>query len=149
MSSGRHVSGLASALFAVALTVTSCAAVQPPAAPSTAPLSANSAIASAPARSVGPLEFEREMADRVTVNVHVPYEGEIAGTDMLLPFDEIEARVEELPADRSTPLAIYCRSDRMSNIASQTLSALGYHDIVELAGGMRSWERSGRTLVSR
>lgn len=154
MSSAQHTpTELVSASLAVDLTVAGCVADQPPAAPvvpSTAPSSAgrthNDASA---ARSVGPLEFAREMADRVTVNVHVPYAGEIAGTDMLIPFDQIAGRTADLPAERSTPLAIYCRSDRMSRIATQTLFDLGYHDIIELHGGMAAWEQSGRALVSR
>ncbi|GFM19985.1 rhodanese-related sulfurtransferase [Mycobacterium sp. PO1] len=102
-------------------------------------------------RSVGPPEFERAIAggERVMINVHVPYEGEIAGTDLSIPFDRIEAESGRLPSDRSVPLAIYCRSDRMSAVAAQSLSRLGYDDIVELDGGMQAWEQSGRALIWR
>lgn len=85
--------------------------------------------------------------ESTTINVHVPYEGEIAGTDLFLPFHQIEAQQDRLPADRDTPLAIYCRSDRMSATAVETLSHLGFHDIAELDGGMVAWENSGRTLI--
>lgn len=102
-------------------------------------------------QSVSPLEFERAIAggERVMINVHVPYEGEIAGTDLSIPFDQIEAQSGLLPSDRSIPLAVYCRSDRMSAIAAQSLSRLGYDDIVELDGGMHAWEQSGRALSWR
>ena len=39
-------------------------------------------------------------------------------------------------------------SRNMSAEAAQTLSAMGYTDIVELDGGMRAWSESGRPLES-
>lgn len=68
------------------------------------------------------------------------------GTDLAIPFDQIAARKSELPA-LTTPLAVYCRSGRMSAIAVQTLSGLGYTDVVELEGGMIAWEAAGRPLL--
>lgn len=101
-----------------------------------------------PARLVPPGEFAAAVADpaRVTVNVHVPDEGSIEGTDLSVPFDEIEARRGELP-DLSTPLAVYCRSGRMSAIAVESLIRLGFTDIVELEGGMIAWEGAGKALL--
>ncbi|MCA2243410.1 MULTISPECIES: rhodanese-like domain-containing protein [Mycobacteriaceae] len=106
-------------------------------------------VAPAPAaKSIGPDLFAKAMAEpnRITINVHVPYEGELAGTDLAIPFDQISARAEQLPASRTTPLAIYCRSGRMSRIAATTLAQLGYRDIVELDGGMIVWQQTGRVL---
>ncbi|KUI47945.1 sulfurtransferase [Mycobacterium sp. GA-1199] len=100
------------------------------------------------ARLVDPGEFAAAIAepDRVTVNVHVPFEGDIPGTDLSIPFDQIAARAELLPADRSAPLAIYCRSGPMSTVAAQSLRELGYIDIIELRGGMRAWQADGRQV---
>ena len=92
-----------------------------------------------------------EFADRidtpgvVTINVHVPDEGNIAGTDLVIPYDEI-ADSTELPSDLDTPLAVYCRSGNMSATAVTDLRALGYTDIVELDGGFNAWVDAGRTL---
>jgi rhodanese-related sulfurtransferase len=101
------------------------------------------------ARLVDPDEFAAAIAepDRVTVNVHVPFEGDIAGTDLSIPFDQIAAQAFRLPADRDTGLAIYCRSGPMSAIAAETLRDLGYTDVVELRGGMRAWQADGRQLI--
>ncbi len=101
-------------------------------------------------RLLSPAAFAQAVADpvRVTINVHVPDEGSIPGTDLSIPFDAIEPRADELPADRSTPLAVYCRSGRMSAIAVETLARLGYTSIVELDGGMIAWEADGRRLLS-
>lgn len=111
-------------------------------------LSARSTPASAPSKLVAAAEFAAAVADakRVTINVHVPDEGSIDGTDLSIPFDQIEARRSELPGP-ATPLAVYCRSGAMSAEAVQTLARLGYRDIVELDGGMIAWEETGRKLL--
>lgn len=97
---------------------------------------------------VGAEDFARAVVQpsRVTINVHVPFEGAIPGTDLQIPFDELEQQAFRLPPDRSTPLAIYCRSGNMSATATKTLTALGYTDLVELQGGMEAWTASGRSL---
>lgn len=102
----------------------------------------------APSRLVGPREFAAAVAEpgRVTINVHVPDVGDIAGTDVSIPFDQIDVQVQRLPADRSTPLAIYCRTGRMSTIAATALSRLGYSQVVELDGGMEAWQATGGIL---
>lgn len=99
-------------------------------------------------RLIGPGEFAAAIADpaRVTINVHVPFEGNIPGTDLSIPFDRIAEHAAELPTDKNTPLAVYCRSGPMSTAAATTLHDLGYTDVVELQGGMRSWQQSGRPL---
>jgi len=95
-----------------------------------------------------PASFESAAAGRLLINVHVPDEGSLPGTDLALPYNEIDARITELPADTATPLAIYCMSGNMSAIAGQELRQLGYTDVIELDGGMRAWQDSGRTLLS-
>lgn len=111
------------------------------------PLAACSTAASpAPARLLAPAAFAAEMENRFVVNVHVPDEGSLAGTDVAIPFDRIAARAAELPADRATPLALYCMTGRMSAIAADALAGLGYTDVVDLAGGMEAWRADGRPI---
>lgn len=103
--------------------------------------------AAAPVRLVGPDEFARRVEDPrvVTINVHIPNEGTIAGTDLAIPFDQITSATT-LPAALTTPLAVYCRSGNMSAQAVRDLTARGYTDIVELDGGYNAWMQAGRTL---
>lgn len=124
-------------------------ATGPVAAPGTTPTS-GPAGAVAPARLVGPDEFARRVEDPrvVTINVHIPNEGDIAGTDLDVAFDQIN-KATTLPAELATPLAVYCRSGNMSAKAVRDLTARGYTDIVELDGGYDAWIRSGRPLQAR
>lgn len=125
------------------LVLAACASEGPP------PASTSQTHASSTARLVDPDEFSAVIAepDRVTINVHVPFEGDITGTDLSIPFDQIAAQAGRLPADRSTGFAIYCRSGPMSAVAVETLRDLGYTDVVELRGGMRAWQADGRPLI--
>ena len=98
-------------------------------------------------RLISVAEFAKqiERPQVVTINVHTPNAGNIAGTDLAIPFEQIAASTE-LPKDHHAPLAVYCRSGNMSAIAVATLHDLGYTDIVELSGGYDAWLQSGRTL---
>lgn len=96
-----------------------------------------------------PAAFEgRRIQGSVLVNVHVPFEGDLKGTDLSIPFDEIAASTADLPSDKDTPLLVYCRSGRMSAIAGKELVRLGYRNVVDLEGGMIAWEASGRSITS-
>jgi rhodanese-related sulfurtransferase len=74
------------------------------------------------------------------INTHIPYEGELPQTDAFIPYNEVEANLSQLPADKNARIVLYCRSGRMSTEAAQTLVNLGYTNVVEVDGGMQAWE---------
>ncbi len=82
------------------------------------------------------------------VNVHIPYEGEIQGTDAKVPYNDVNALMAALP-DKNAPIILYCRSGRMSEIASNALRDRGYTQVWDLSGGMIAWQASGRTLIDK
>ncbi len=81
------------------------------------------------------------------VNVHIPFEGKITGTDLFVPYDEIGRRknLARLP-NKDARVVLYCRSGSMSYQASRTLVGLGYGDVYDLEGGMEAWEGAGFPL---
>jgi phage shock protein E len=87
--------------------------------------------------------------DFTFVNVKTPYIGEIDGTDLYIPYDQLAARANELPAAKSAKILVYCHSGVESGEAVKTLLSMGYTNVWNLDGGMNAWQQSGRTLVQK
>ena len=94
---------------------------------------------------LGPAEFSELIADErvFVVDVHIPEQEHIKGTNALIPYNALEENREKLPSDKNTPIAVYCRSGSMSEEAAQTLKAMGYRNIYDLLGGTNAWELEG------
>ena len=101
--------------------------------------------------NVSPVELDIMLANKdfVFVNVHIPFEGQIAGTDLSIPYDQITqpASLAQLPSDKNAKIVLYCRSGRMSEIAADALVALGYTGIWNLDGCMLQWEQEGFEIL--
>ena len=82
------------------------------------------------------------------INVHIPYAGEIEGTDSNIPYNDLDALTAALP-DKNAPIILYCRSGRMSEEASRALLSQGYTQVWDVPGGMNAWQASGRGLVDK
>ena len=80
------------------------------------------------------------------LNVHIPYAGEIAGTDANAPYYDLDALMAALP-DKNAPVILYCRSGNMSEQAAHDLLAQGYTQVWDVSGGMAAWQASGRDLI--
>lgn len=65
---------------------------------------------------------------------------------MHIPMSEVPERISEIPAEKK--IAVLCRSGVRSFRVAEYLLAAGYHDVVNVAGGMRAWHSSGALMVA-
>ncbi|MFU8773891.1 MAG: rhodanese-like domain-containing protein [Anaerolineales bacterium] len=93
-------------------------------------------------------ELETMLAEKdfTFINVHIPFEGDIAATDLSIPYNTIEQNLSQIPGDKDAKIVLYCRSDRMSRIAAERLVELGYTNVWNLEGGMVAWQNAGNPL---
>ena len=84
-----------------------------------------------------------EQGDIFLVDVHIPEQRHIKGTDLFVPYNEIEENQGRFPKDKSTPIYVYCRSGPMGNAAAKSLHELGYTHLSNLKGGAEAWNEAG------
>lgn len=99
-------------------------------------------------KAVSAEELQRIMQneDVFLVDVHTPQQKHIKGTDVFIPYDEIGKHLSQLPADKNTPIYLYCESGRMANIAAKVLHDSGYRTLLNLEGGEKAWRNQGFAL---
>jgi rhodanese-related sulfurtransferase len=102
-------------------------------------------------RSISPAELSEMLVskDFFLVNVHVPYAGEIPGTDALISYLDTETRIGDYPHDKESTTVVYCMTNRMSGIAVRQLLEDGFANIYMLDGEMTAWKAAGFTLLNR
>ena len=96
--------------------------------------------------SVDDLQAMLAQEDFLLVNVHIPFAGNIPGTDLSIPYNRIAAQAGQLPADKDAAIVVYCRSGAMSTAAAQTLVQMGYTRVYNLRGGFNAWQAAGLPL---
>ncbi len=100
-------------------------------------------------RDAPPGEFKQLIEDPAAfvLDVHIPEQAHIEGTDAFIPFDEIQKNLDRLPQDKGRPIAVYCRSGRMSADAAKELAAMGYTNVTNLVGGVKAWTEAGYAVA--
>jgi len=98
-------------------------------------------------REVTPAEADalRRDGGAVLVDVREPDEwerGHVAGA-VHLAKSHLEMDAMAAAPDRSRPLVLYCTAGFRSLFAGQALAAMGYTDVVSMAGGFDAWLRLG------
>ncbi|MEJ2156507.1 MAG: rhodanese-like domain-containing protein [Desulfobacteraceae bacterium] len=79
--------------------------------------------------------------DFFLLDVHIPEQAHIAGTDAFIDFRRIRENAHRLPADKDTKIVVYCLSGGMSRKAAHDLIAMGYTKVYDLLGGTWAFRR--------
>ena len=93
---------------------------------------------------------ELQSSDAFLLDTREPHEHaevRIEGAKLMPPAmvaDQIEAAVP----DKSQRILVQCRSGARSAAAAETLIAMGYEDVVNVAGGIIEWEAQGLPTAS-
>lgn len=72
-------------------------------------------------------------------------QGYITGAQHLW-IDEFVNQLATLPAEKDTPIVVYCQSGYRGGIAAVMLNLLGYTNVRNLSGGLNSWTAAGLPL---
>jgi rhodanese-related sulfurtransferase len=67
-------------------------------------------------------------------------------SSILIPVQDLELRLREIPQDQERAIIVYCRSGNRSAAAGDFLIRRGYKNVYNLLGGIGSWERSGEPV---
>jgi rhodanese-related sulfurtransferase len=81
--------------------------------------------------------------DIFLMDVHTPEQKHIKGTTAVIPYDQIEKNLDQLPKDKDTAIYLYCEGGPMGSAAAKSLYALGYHNLSNLEGGIKAWQKAG------
>ncbi len=71
--------------------------------------------------------------------------GYIAGAQHIW-INDFANQFDMLPADKSTPVVVYCQSGYRGAMAAVMMNLLGYTNVLNLAGGLNSWNAAGLPL---
>jgi rhodanese-related sulfurtransferase len=94
---------------------------------------------------ISPTDLNKIMKnqDIFLVDVHIPEQQHIKGTDAFIPFNDIQEHQNKLPSDKNTPIYLYCEGGPMGNAAARSLHELGYNNLINLEGGANAWKTAG------
>ena len=81
--------------------------------------------------------------DIILIDVHTPEQQHIKGTDLVIPYNEIEKYQDKLPKDKNTAIYLYCQGGPMGEAAAKSLYELGYRNLYNLEGGAKAWRKAG------
>jgi len=66
---------------------------------------------------------------------------------ILIPIETFIAQRDQWPAEKGTPIVVYCGSGHRSTIGMTILRAYGYEDVRSLVGGFSAWAEAGFATV--
>ena len=85
--------------------------------------------------------WQTENKDFLLLDVREEHERELYNIGGIhIPMGELMSRLDELPKDKE--VVLYCEKGIRSVIAIQRLESSGFHNLVNLSGGMKAWKEA-------
>lgn len=88
-----------------------------------------------------PIELKSmlENKDFFLLDVHIPEQTHIPGTDALIDYRKLAENMDKLPQNKDEKIVVYCRSGGMSRGAVNDLIDLGFTNVYDLEGGINAY----------
>lgn len=92
---------------------------------------------------------EHEAGRVVMIDIREPAEHAtgVAPGVRLLPMQQLQRRLAEIPTDPATPVLLICNTQNRSRAVHQLLGERGYSHVRYVNGGMSEWARRGWPMV--
>lgn len=88
-----------------------------------------------------------ESKDFFLLDVHIPEQEHIEGTDAFIPYDDLASYISDLPENKDEEIVVYCRSGSMSAEASAELIEMGYTNVKNVLGGIQAYDEYKESRV--
>jgi rhodanese-related sulfurtransferase len=88
-----------------------------------------------------PIQLKQMLEDKdfFLLDVHIPEQTHIPGTDAFIDYRKLTENLDKLPQNKNAKLVVYCRSGSMSRAAATELIELGYTNVYDLEGGINAF----------
>ncbi len=88
-------------------------------------------------------------SDLLVLDVRTPgeYYGGHLENALLIPVQQLEARLKEIASHKEKDILIYCRSGNRSTVAAEILTRGGFKNLYNLRRGIIEWEKMGYKTV--
>ena len=101
-------------------------------------------------REIQPEDAEARLGQATFLDVREQDEhdqGTIPGS-VFIPRGHLESQADGRLGAKEAPVVVYCAGGNRSAFAAETLSELGYTDVVSMAGGFGRWKNEGRPWIT-
>jgi len=100
---------------------------------------------------ISPAEAKDLMAGGAALFVDVRTAEEWAGGHLPgakhLDRGKLEFMVEQAVPNKAAAIVVYCKSGDRGALSAQTLAAMGYTNVLNMAGGFVAWDKAGYEVV--
>lgn len=94
------------------------------------------------------LSLMLKQKDFKLIDVHIPEQRHIPGTDYFIPFNDIDG-IMSVFSDKNEKIVLYCRSGSMSKTAAKELIKNGYTNVFDLTNGLNEWTEQDRETLPK